>query len=111
MSTATITRKAVVSAAITRSSVALDADGAALVNEFVEVRDLINALDKKKRALDNAIRDLLGDAEAATVDGRVRVEVSRRKREGVDREALAKAFPEAFAATRTVTDYSVLVTK
>jgi asparagine synthase (glutamine-hydrolysing) len=29
----------------------------------------------------------------------------------VDREALAKAFPEAFDATRTVTDYIVLVAK
>lgn len=112
MSTATsITRKAVVEAAIERTVVALDPSGRALVDEFVEVRDLITALEKKKKALDAEIRAILGTAEAATVDGRVRLEVSRRQREGVDREALATAFPEAYAATRTVTDYSVIVTK
>jgi DNA-binding transcriptional regulator/RsmH inhibitor MraZ len=112
MSTATrITHKAVVEAAIERTTVALDTDGSALVDEFVEVRDLITALEKKKKDLDARIRVILGDADAATVDGRVRLEVSRRHREGVDRTALAEAFPEAYAATRTVTDYSVLVTK
>jgi len=107
-STTTITAS---TASITRTTVELDAEAQARINRFVEVRDLINTLDKEKKALDALIKEALGDAEAGTVNGKVRVTKSDRQREGVDTKALREAFPEAFDATRTVTPYTVLMTK
>jgi predicted phage-related endonuclease len=111
MTTATITTETTTTAAVTRTSVELNAETRSVIDRFVEVRDLINALDKEKKALDALIKEALNGAEAGTVEGKVRVTVSERKREGVDAKALAEVFPEAYEATRTVTEYTVLITK
>jgi predicted phage-related endonuclease len=107
-STTTITAS---TASLTRTTVELGAEAQARIERFVEVRDLINTLDKEKKALDALIKEALGDAEAGTVNGKVRVTKSERTREGVDLKELREVFPEAFDATRTVTEYTVLITK
>jgi predicted phage-related endonuclease len=98
-------------AAITRTTVELDTEMQAHVSRFVEVRDLLNALDKEKKALDALIKDALGDAEAGTVNGKVRVTKSERTRESADLETLKSLFPEAWGAARRATPYTVLMTK
>ncbi len=111
MAEVAVKSKVVIEAAVERSAVALDEATQGVINEFVETRDLLNTLEKKKKALEAVIREALGDAEAGVVDGRVRIEVSPRARNGVDTKVLAEAFPEAFEATKTTTAYSVLVVK
>jgi predicted phage-related endonuclease len=98
-------------AAITRTTVELDAEAQARINRFVEVRDLINALDKEKKALDALIKEALGDAEAGTVNGKVRVTKSERERESVDIPTLKDVAPEIAEMVLRVTPYTVLMTK
>jgi predicted phage-related endonuclease len=94
-----------------RESVSLDHTTAAAIEEWVEVKDMIKALEARKKALDSHIKEVLGDAEVGTIDGKVRIEVSHRQRNTVDTEALAEAFPEAYEATKRTTSYTVLITK
>lgn len=82
-----------------------------LLNEYLATRKMVTDLEKTKKALEEQIKALIGDAEVVTVDGVVRIEVSQRHREGTDRKLLAQLFPEAFEATTTSTDYVVLVAK
>lgn len=98
-------------ATITRKTVELDAETQARINRFVEVRDLINTLDKEKKALDALIKEALDGAEAGTVNGKVRVTKSERVRESADTETLKTLAPEIWDAVRRVTPYTVLMTK
>lgn len=111
MATAKVISKVVTEVAMERQAVTLDKDTQAVITEFVATRDMLTSLEKTKKALEAKIREALGEAEAGIVDGVVRIEVSQRKRTGVDTKALAEAFPEAYEATQTLTEYSVLVVK
>ena len=81
------------------------------VTEFIELRTMYNNIKKQKEALEAQIKEFVGDADVATVDGKVRLELSRRTRKGVDRNLLFEAYPEAYAATETVSSYVVIVAK
>jgi predicted phage-related endonuclease len=81
------------------------------LERFVEVRDLINSLTKEKKALDEALKDAMGDAEVGTYRGKVVVELQRRSRTSIDTDLLREAFPEAAAATERTTTYGVIVAK
>lgn len=96
---------------IDRASVALDSITADAIAEWVEVKDTIKALEERKKALDSHIKEMLGDAEVGTLDGRVRIEVSNRERVTIDSKSLAEAFPEAYEATKRTTAYTVLIAK
>jgi len=111
MATTVITSKVVTEVATERTAVALDKATAEIINEFVSTRDLINNLEKTKKELEAQIKSVLGDAEVGVVDGKVRIEVSKRTRAGVSTEVLKTAYPEAYEASKTSTDYSVLVVK
>ena len=111
MATAKVISKVVTEVAMERQAVTLDSATQAVITEFVATRDMLTSLEKTKKALEAKIREALGEAEAGIVDGVVRIEVSARKRTGVDTKALAEAFPEAYEATQTPTEYSVLVVK
>jgi predicted phage-related endonuclease len=111
MATTTVTSKVVTEVATERKAVELSKDIADVIGEFVTTRDLLNSLEKSKKELEAKIREALGDAEVGVFDGKVRIEVNPRKRTGVDTKALAEAFPEAYEATQTLTEYSVLVVK
>lgn len=82
-----------------------------VINEFITTRDMLNTLEKSKKALEAQIKEALGDAEVGLVGDAVRIEVSKRERKGVDTKALAEAFPEAYEACQTMTEYSVLIVK
>lgn len=98
-------------ATVARTEKALDTKALDAIDRLTEVRDLIASLDKEKVELNNLILAALDGADAGTKDGKVRIVASRRQRSGVDARLLEEAFPEAFAATRTTTDYTVLVVK
>lgn len=111
MPTVKTASKTTVTASLVRESVEISSAVSAMITEFVETRDLIRALEATKKELDAAIKEALGDAEAGTLGGKVRVEVSHRSRETADSTVLKEAFPEAWEAAKKVTDYTVLVVK
>ena len=82
-----------------------------LIREFNEAKAAIKAFTSVKEAAENKLRELLGDAEAGTIDGVERVRVSRRNSSKIDRKALQAAWPEAYEATLVETPYTVLLTK
>jgi predicted phage-related endonuclease len=114
MSTAQVTSKVVKvvqEAVVENTAVELDANAQALVNEYISTRTMVTELEKTKKELEAQVKELLGDAEVALVDGKVRLQVSKRQREGTDRKILAELFPEAYEATKTNSEYVVLVAK
>jgi len=112
MATATVTSKVVTEVALTREAVTLDADTLAIVTKFIETRDMLRTLEKEKKEMEALLKEAMGDAEVGlTPDGEVRLEASKRERKGIDQKQLAEAFPEAFEACQTATQYVVLVAK
>jgi len=111
MSTTKITNKVVQQVEIENNGVELNQAQQKLVSEYIEAKTLATELEKKKKDLETQVKEVLGEAKVATVNGKIRLQVSDRKREGVDRKVLAELFPEAFEATRTVSEYVVLVAK
>lgn len=112
MGTATVTSKVVTEVSMTREAVTLDADTLKIVSKFIETRDMLRSLEKEKKALEAILKEAMGDAEVGvTPDGEVRLEASKRQRNGIDQKALAEAFPEAFETCQTTTEYVVLVAK
>jgi hypothetical protein len=111
MTTTTVIHKVVQE--VKTEQVAVEFQGEALdtLNEFFTIRKAINDLEKTKDALEEQIRELIGDAEVITANGVIRAEVSQRSRKGTDAKLLEKLFPEAFLATQTKKDYTVLVAK
>lgn len=111
MSKAVVVNKVVQEVKFEREAVVLDDATQNIINEFVATRDMLNALEKTKKELEAQIKAVLGDAEVGVVNGEIRIEQSKRSRSGVDTKKLAMAFPEAYEATQTTTDYVVLVVK
>ena len=111
MSKAIVVNKVVQEVKFEREAVVLDNATQEIINQFVATRDMLNSLEKTKKELEAQIKAVLGDAEVGVVDGEVRIEQSKRSRSGVDTKKLALAFPEAYEATQTTTDYVVLVVK
>ena len=105
-----VIRKVVTEVATERKAVDLTAL-ANVINEFVTTRDMLNTLAKSNKALEAQIKEALGDAEVGLVNEALRIEVSKRERKGIDNKALAEAFPEAFEACQTKTEFTVLVVK
>lgn len=81
-----------------------------LIVRFNAAKKAMKELEAEKKAVEAELRALLGDATIGTIGGIDRAFIQSITREGTDREALAKDFPEAWAATRTETTYTVLKT-
>lgn len=111
MATTKLISKMVTEVAIERKAVELDSSTASIITEFVTTRDMLSKLEKTKKDLEAQIKAVLGEAEVGVLNGEIRIEVSKRERKGVDSKALAEAFPEAYEACQTLTEYSVLVVK
>ena len=98
-------------AKVENTAVELNADTQAVINQFVATRTMITELEKTKKDLEAQIKAVLGDAEVGVVNGEIRIEAQKRSRAGVDSKKLALAFPEAYEAVQTTTDYVVLMVK
>jgi hypothetical protein len=81
------------------------------IAEYNAVKVALKELEATKAAAEKAIRDALAGNNVGMINGVERVRVSHRNRSNIDRELLKTAFPEAYEATITETQYSVLVTK
>jgi predicted phage-related endonuclease len=114
MSTAKVVTKVVKvaqQAVIESTAIELTEDQQELVNEYISTRTMVTELEKTKKALEEQVKALIGDADVATVNGVIRLQVSKRQREGVDRKVLVELFPEAYEASKTISEYVVLVAK
>ena len=95
---------------LTKNAVELTADEAEMLEDFLATRDMETKARKKKEALAERLKEIIGDAEVALVDGEVRVELVRYVTERVDMEAL-KAFPDIFDAVKRETEATRIVAK
>jgi hypothetical protein len=75
------------------------------LNEAKRINKAAKAAEETAKA---AVMALLGDAKQVVVGGMVKVELVGKSRKGVNRELLETAFPEAYAACGTVTEYEEL---
>ena len=111
MTTTTVIHKVVQEVKTEQLAVEFKGEALDLLNEFFTVRKAINDLEKSKEAMEAQLKTLIGKAEVITANGVIRAEVSQRSRKGTDAKLLEKLFPEAFLATQTKRDYTVLVAK
>lgn len=89
----------------------LDPSLEAQIVEFNEAKAAIKALEAKKAAAENAIREALKGSDVGTINGVERVRVQHRNMSKIDREALKTAFPEAHEACLVESSYTVLSAK
>jgi hypothetical protein len=111
MTTTTVIHKVVQEVKTEQLAVEFQGEALDLLNEFFTVRKAINDLEKSKEVMEAQLKTLIGKAEVITANGVIRAEVSTRSRKGTDTKTLEKLFPEAFLATQTKKDYTVLVAK
>jgi predicted phage-related endonuclease len=108
MSTITTTKTEVV---ISEDVTQLDPTMEAIIVEFNEAKAAIKALEAKKAAAENAIREALKGNDVGLINGVERVRVQHRNLSKIDRESLKTAFPEAYAAVLSESAYTVLQAK
>ena len=104
-------QKKVVTTTITTTAVELgnNVQADAIIKRFAEVKAIIKALSDEQKMLDAEIRDMLGDANVATINGVVRAEIKSRSRKGIDMDDLREVFPEAYELCMKETDYTILL--
>lgn len=78
------------------TSVELDKEAQALVNELRTLRDQSTALEKQKSALRSQLMEVLGDAEVGLVDGVVRLRQREESRRSVDYDTLFALHQELY---------------
>jgi predicted phage-related endonuclease len=90
------------------TSVELDSEAKALVNELRTLRDQTTALEKRKTAIRNQLLEVLGDAEVGLVDGIVRLRQREESRRSVDYQTLFVEFSEAYSKVVTTSTHKKL---
>lgn len=96
--------------AVTKQAVELTPSEAEMLEDFLATRDMETKARKKKEALAEQLKEIIGDAEVALVNGEVRVELVRYVMERVDTEAL-KAFPDIYNAVKRETEATRILAK
>lgn len=94
---------------VTTTDLSNNVEADAIIKRFAEVKDLIKVLTEEKETLDEEIRELMGDATVALIDGVVRAEIKPRSRKGIDMEDLRTVFPEAYELCLKETPYTILL--
>jgi hypothetical protein len=95
----------------TVSSVELDGEGAALVERLEEARKQISVYEAEKDEVTKALKERIGDADAASVNGVTRVVVQHVDSSNIDRKMLSELVaPEIVAKITKPNPYSYLKT-
>lgn len=94
-----------------QQAVQLDARALAAIADLNKAREALRELEGARKAAETIVKEALrGFDRGIDASGNTVVTVSHRQRGSVDRKLLEAEFPEAFAATNTVTLYDVLMT-
>lgn len=94
---------------VTTTDLTNNAEADAIIKRFAEVKSLLKILTDEKETLDAEIRELMGDATVALINGVVRAEIKPRTRKGVDMDDLRTVFPEAYELCLKETPYTILL--
>lgn len=80
----------------------------ALVKAFAKTKEDLKVLEAQKKALEEQIRNLMGEAKVGYIDGVKRIEILDRTLTKVNRKLLQEAYPEAYQASLEKTEYTVV---
>ena len=83
-------------------------DAADAFARFNELKASLKELEAEKAEVEKHLRELLGNAEVATVDGHKLFGLGHSKNSSFDRELMAKAFPEALETCLKSKPYTFL---
>lgn len=78
------------------------------LKEFVEAKQEIKLAEEKKDKAEAELREALGEATVATVNGFQVLSVAFRKRTNINAKELEKNFPEAYEATKYISEFDFL---
>ena len=107
----TAVRTEVTEITVTTTVAHLDETVDALIKEFAQAKKDMKVLEAKKKAAEEKIRQLMGDAKIGFINGVQRVEIKDRTTTKIDRELLQEAYPDAYTATLKSTDYTIVDAK
>lgn len=107
----TAVRTVVTEIIVTDTVTHLDASLEAVIEEYAQAKKDIKSLEAKKKAAEDKIRQAMGDAKIGFINGVQRAEIKDRATSKIDRELLQEAYPDAYTATLTKTEYTVLDAK
>lgn len=83
----------------TKTAVELTDSEQEILESFLKARSEETEARKEKERLSALLKESLGDAQVALVDGEVRVEMLRYPRVTIDSKLLFESFSEAYEAT------------
>lgn len=107
----TVVRTEVTEIVVTTTVAHLDETAQAIIEEFAQAKKDMKVLEAKKKAAEDKIRQLLGDAKIGFINGVQRVEIKDRTTTKIDRELLQEAYPDAYTATLKSTAYTIVDAK
>jgi predicted phage-related endonuclease len=84
---------------VTKTAVELTDSEKEILEKFLKARSEETEARKEKDRLSALLKESLGDAQVALVDGEVRAEILRYPRVTIDSKLLFDSFPEAYDAT------------
>ncbi len=84
---------------VTKTAVELTDSEQEILESFLKARTEETEAKKEKERLSALVKDIIGDAQVALVNGEVRVELLRYPRVTIDSKLLFESFTEAYEAT------------
>lgn len=112
-STETKTEKVKVETKVSTITTTVDltaTDALKQLNKFIASKEAIKVLEEQKADAEKHLRDLLGDAEVALINGVERFKLAHRTNSKNDKKVLQEMFPEAFEASLVTTPYTFIQT-
>lgn len=89
--------------AVTKTAVELTPEEAEMLEDFLATRDMETKARNKKEALAQSLKEIIGDADGALVNGELRVELIRYTTERADMELLKNEFADVYNSVRRET--------
>jgi predicted phage-related endonuclease len=106
MSKSVVTTQTVVETSTKEVELATDLEN--VLREFNETKEAMKVLEGRKKELETAIREAMGDSEVGTINGVQRVKIATRTRSDINKDDLKEVYPEAYALCLKETTYTVV---
>jgi predicted phage-related endonuclease len=90
------------------NKVELKAKARKALTAFVEAKQAIKEAEAKKEQAEAELREAIGEATIATVNGFQVLSVAFRSRTNINAKLLETDFPEAYEATKFLSEYDFL---
>lgn len=95
---------------VSTESVEFSADQRKAFEAYVTAKKAIKALTDQKDEAEKILREALGSADVATIDGTTVLKVSHRKRVNFNEKKFAESHPELHAEFSSVKEFTALLT-